>query len=400
MAEQTLGVRCGMTARIALALAILLTPGVACAADAVARVAVTRVDPTVASAQALVGRLQPIGTFKHGDLLRFSGAGGALAAEIMPAARRAEQFRCKIEGSSADWVFAYREITVAGRPPTQSLVVQRYEFDRIQTGGVWSATFTIRAGTVASIDGRAGTGTDYGRVTVSTSGGALRFQLTGRKMTPDGRMIVVTGNTFYELRAKAPRTVREHLMPLVRSLCGEDVFAAAAGDVYRAWPDIPADQRVIERVRQVLPALDSPLPAERAAASQQLLNLGDAGVLAALRIDRTPLSPEQAGRLDAFIAHHEHRRFAAAQEARNDAWFLIDCLEFDDPAVRKLALDDLSRIWGKPIDFASDAPAPKRAESTDLLREAASAMLAVPAPATTRPAAHHLPFTPKPAVLE
>ena len=390
-------------ARIALGLAVLAMPGarIACAADAVARVALTRVDPVVASAKALVGRLPSIGTFKHADLLRFSAAGGSLSVEIMPAARRDGQFRCKIEGSDADWIFAYREITLAGRPMTPSLVVQRYDFTQIDTGGIWSTTLNIRADAVISMDGRAGSGTDYGRVTVTTVGGALRLQVFGRKLAPDGKTIIVQGNTYRDLRIKASKPFRLHLLPLVRGLCGEDVFAAAAGDVYRAWPEIPADERVIQRVRQVLPAMDSPLPTERAAASQRLTELGAQGVLAALHIDRAPLSPEQTGRLDAHIARHEHRGFATAQEARSDAWFLIDCLEFDDPVVRKLAAEDLSRLWGRPIAFDVDAPATKRTELADALREMASARQFTPATTpATRPGAQHVPFVPRPVASE
>ena len=368
------------------------------AADAVAKIAI-RTDSTIASARAMVNRLQPVGTFRHEDLLRLSAAGGMLMAEIMPAARRVGQHRFNIEGSSADWILTYNE-GPAGRPPAELLVLHRYDFKQADAGGIWSTTLHIRSSMVSSVEARAVTGVDHGRISLTHLNGVVRLAVYDRKLAPGG-LVNLQASTLHDLRAQGPRQFRQYVIPLLKSVCGRDPFMAAPADVYRTFDQIPADPQVIQQIRRVLPALDSPLPMEREEGSRQLLPLGGQGVLAALRMDRTPLSPEQSGRLDAFIARYEDRRFSTAQEARSDASFLIDCLEFDDPAVRTLAAGELARLLDQPIDLDPAAPADKRSKLADTLRETAlkTRISAATRPAT-RPAAPRAHFNPQPAASE
>src|SRR5207248_5323440 len=93
---------------------------------------------------------------------------------------------------------------------------------------------------------------------------------------------------------------------------------------------------------------------------------GPPAVLAALRIDPSRLTPEQRGRLNAFV--ERHTLWSDPSEARRDVRFLIDCLELDDPAVRAAALVDLRAVARRDIAFDLDAAPIAR-------RQAAAALL-------------------------
>jgi hypothetical protein len=122
-----------------------------------------------------------------------------------------------------------------------------------------------------------------------------------------------------------------------------------AGDVYGVFTEVQADQQVTQKIEALLPELDSPSSPIRDAASQRLMALGPAGVLAALRLDSSALTDEQRGRLGELVARHRRRDLADPAAARKDPNFLADCLEYDDPAVRRAAKATLERAVGQPV---------------------------------------------------
>jgi hypothetical protein len=71
---------------------------------------------------------------------------------------------------------------------------------------------------------------------------------------------------------------------------------------------------------------------------KELGALGDAGVLAVVRLDATSLTPEQAGRVSEFLTARDH---GANYAGRSDRALLIDLLEMDNPAIRAAAAKEL-----------------------------------------------------------
>src|SRR5204862_3670679 len=122
---------------------------------------------------------------------------------------------------------------------------------------------------------------------------------------------------------------------------------------------IPADPVAVENLRAVLADLNAESAATRAAAAKKIQSLGEDGVHAALRIDRTDLTPEQSARLDALIRRDSIWPDPAA-EARSDPRFLADCLADDDAAVRSAALTSLRALMRHEVPFDLNASAAAR----------------------------------------
>jgi hypothetical protein len=144
--------------------------------------------------------------------------------------------------------------------------------------------------------------------------------------------------------------LRNYLLPLLKEVCGTNPLRPRAGDVYRAFPAIPADPVAVEKLRSVLGDLDAESPAARASAAQKLQSLGESGVHAALCLDRSDLTPEQSARLDALIQRDSIWPDPAAA-ARADPRFLADCLACEDAAVRAGALKSLRTMMHREVAF-------------------------------------------------
>ena len=150
------------------------------------------------------------------------------------------------------------------------------------------------------------------------------------------------------------REMRIYLLPLLARLSKANPLRPRAGDVYRAFPTIPADPAAVARVQALLPDLEAPSPQDREAASKRIAALGDPGVLALLRTDRSALAPEQGARVDALIAANSTLREPASWV--RDIYFLTDCLAYaDDPAVRVAALNAVRVVAGDEVLFDPSA---------------------------------------------
>jgi HEAT repeat protein len=144
--------------------------------------------------------------------------------------------------------------------------------------------------------------------------------------------------------------------------------------------------KVVQRLETLLPDLDSPAFPVRDSASSRLEALGPAGVLAALRADVSNLTDEQRGRLAAFIRQNRNRTFEDPAAARKDVNFLIDALEYDDPAVRAAAREQLGQIFGHTVKFDVALTGDALTTAIDDLRKEAAALSAASAQPTTKPA--------------
>jgi hypothetical protein len=149
--------------------------------------------------------------------------------------------------------------------------------------------------------------------------------------------VLVRSTTARQLKIEHPTEVRDYLAPVMRQLSGgRSPLAPTAGDVYRAFPDLPLDPASEKAVRQILPRLANPEPAVRQKASTELMDLGPRGVQAAMKLDPNTLQPEAADRIAAFIATNTTDA-RPPDELRKDSEFLLDCLTDSDANVRAAA---------------------------------------------------------------
>jgi hypothetical protein len=169
------------------------------------------------------------------------------------------------------------------------------------------------------------------------------------------------------------RECRMYLVPLLKTIAPrENLLRPRAGDVYRVFNEIPADAETTRRVAALLPELEAESPAARDAASGKIEALGAPGVLAVLRMDRTEWTPEQTARLATIVRRHSTLNDSPAW--RRDIYFLTDCLDDGDPAVRQAALAAVRAIAGREVDFDVEAaPAARLAAAQEILRSLESA---------------------------
>jgi hypothetical protein len=164
------------------------------------------------------------------------------------------------------------------------------------------------------------------------------------------------------------RECRMYLVPLLKAIAPrENLLRPRAGDVYRVFDDIRADAEMITRVAALLPELEAQSPAARDAASAKIEALGAPGVLALLRLDRTEWTPEQTARLATIVQRQSTLTDPSAW--RRDIYFLTDCLDDADPAVRQAALGAVCAIAGRDVDFDVEAASQARlAAAQEILR--------------------------------
>jgi hypothetical protein len=191
-----------------------------------------------------------------------------------------------------------------------------------------------------------------------------------------------SAKSISELRAKYPEKFRQYFIPLLSKISDMSWLRPGATDVYSVFTEIPADPQVTARLQTLLPELDSDAFHIRDAASAQLLEMGPAGVLAALRTNLADLSDEQRAQLGRLIAAHRRRAEVALADARVDTAFLADCLEHDDVAVRQAAKSALGKVLGESVSFDPALSGTELGMAADGVRKKIAQMHA----ATTQPA--------------
>jgi hypothetical protein len=208
-----------------------------------------------------------------------------------------------------------------------------------------------------------------GRVMYHQSGKMITFSVMQWRAGPVQENILVgKAQTLDHLRAQHPREFRVYLVPLLAKLSDLRWLSPAASDYYAAFPEIPADPAVVQRVNNLLPDLDSDSPETRDRATRALLDLGPPGALAALRLDASLLSEEQKGRLARLVSRYRNHPEQDPLTARRDVGFLLDAFDFDDPRIRSAAHKALEQRIGHPIAFDENLPPSARGEALDELR--------------------------------
>ncbi len=313
--------------------------------------------------------VQPSRTFKWSDLLRLSLHDGKLVVDPLPSSdakafvRGDRRVIVEIENSPAIWA-----LSTAGRVwvDTQRKVPSDHfsawaSYDRgMPIDQLNPALVRITPGEntfigAGKLDGRELQVTFIYRDTQLGGVTLVVEPLGAQKAAP---LFSIHTNDMDELRAQKPSAVRAYVAPLLASIAGRNLFAPQAGDVYRVFSDIPADPEMTKKVDALLSQMESPSVEDRNAASSALDALGPGGILAAMRLDRTGLSPEECDRLDRAIDNHTLYR--SSNNLKSDPYFLLDCLENEDRAVRAAAKSALEKLTGKPIEYSPDLPAAQR----------------------------------------
>ena len=343
-----------------------------------------------ANAGAHYAQQQAGGRYRLESLLRVSLAGGMLRVEGATLSAPAP-LRVEVEGSDAIWAILPRPQWVAGgvmapSGPTDTNIMR---FDRGVTDDaeIWSTTVSQRQG-VLRIYGQS----VVGRVTYTQAANEATLAVTewaeggnGQGVRMDN-VFTARAPTLRELRGNDPVAFRKYMVPLLAKISDLSLLRPGAADVYGTFAAIPADDRVAARVRALLPDLDDDAFPVRDEASAQLAVLGAPGVLAILRLDTSDLTGEQRGRLSEAVGRHRRREIADPAAAVKDAEFLIDCLEYEDVAVRAAAKAALEGQLGQPlqIDVTAAAAAAARTAGADAVRTEIARRRA--AAATTQPA--------------
>lgn len=305
------------------------------------------------------------GTFKMDDLARFAVADGRIQCEwVGDNFPNGQARRIKLVGSDATWL-----VNRFNAGPNAFYNITRYDFDAPDTD-FWLIQFSFQQGVnVLTVYAQGGEACEVNRLFFTQQADAVALNLSGWENNRPRPMLAANATDLTRLRTDHPDEVRRFLIPLLRKITLQPILRPGAGDVYRAFPQIPAPSQATQRLTALLPALASPDPQRRERATADLRALGPAGALAALRYDRDALSPEQANRLAALIALHTRVGIDDPAAAARDPGFLLDCLEDDDPAVRAAAKPALEKVLGRTVDIDLNAPADKRAAAAaDALR--------------------------------
>jgi hypothetical protein len=287
-------------------------------------------------------------------LVMLAEENGRLSAKIVPPVDAKPQARFRVKG--VDGTFEVRAAGSfinrgGGRRPVGLPRVTRYEFEPATDDALWVAHLDAGDG-YFSINAQSLTG----RTSLVQNDDHVTFSLFRRD--PGGvfrQAFHADADSFRDLRAAHPREFEELVVPILSKFSDLPFLRPGPAEVYRAFADLPADPTVTERVVTLIPALAADAFPERDAASRQLADLGQPGVLAIMRLDAAQLAEltdEQRSRLAAVVA--ASRRFAPSFEpeaALQDPRFLADCLEDTDPAVRAAAKRQLEKVLGHAVEF-------------------------------------------------
>ena len=162
------------------------------------------------------------------------------------------------------------------------------------------------------------------------------FRLAADKYTPRKMRF----DEFSQVSMQVPELVSGFATPVLRRLGS----GRAAADVYTVFDQIPADPEVTRKIMPLIARLGSDDIAARDEAARELRTMGRPAMLAAMRLDRSMLSPEQTSRLASIRASEGWVRVSDLEAARTDESFLESCLEDEDPAVRLAAANTLAAV--------------------------------------------------------
>lgn len=303
------------------------------------------------------------GKFALSHLVRCTVVDGLLAVEVTRDVPDVEHaMRVEVEGSKGTWVVHRR---LRGRANAYTTFAW-YDFEAAEDR-VWSSSMTIRDNYLA-LASQVGDSTNGLRIRLTQSGRSLRFTVSQVENRRSRTVVSATATSVRELVTENPQAVRQYLDPAVRKITGRSLFKPGPADVYRVFDQINPDPEAAQKVISLLGKLESDSFKEREQASAALAEMGAPAVLAVLRLDESLHSAEVRVRLDSFVASQSGAMFGTIAEARQDPHFLIDCLEDEDPKVRRAAKEALEKVAGRAVEFDDSLTGEARAQALERLR--------------------------------
>jgi hypothetical protein len=197
----------------------------------------------------------------------------------------------------------------------------------------------------------------------------IRLTIRERDRTTDELVLDFRGNAadFVQLRLRHPAEVNQYIRPLLIQLHQDAALLQVSPAA--AWQVLAADFVPPEQLRRdiltLLPQLEADAYSQRQAAVRRLRALGQDGASTLRTLDFTKLTPQQTAEIDALLKPFSPLSPDEVRELGASPDFLLDCLYSDDPRLRRLAVERLRRVTGKPLPFSPDAPeATRQAEIT------------------------------------
>jgi hypothetical protein len=166
--------------------------------------------------------------------------------------------------------------------------------------------------------------------------------------------------TVADLSVDYPQPVDAYLRPIFRLFHQEQAaFAVDPATAYQVFaglwkddaPTVAVVNRVAPQADAAVAALGSDSYADREAALGKLRDLGEPAALHLADINLQKLNPEQAMRVELFLAPYLPLPDVMVVRLQSQPSFLLDCLTNSDGAIRRMALARLGRVLGKPIDL-------------------------------------------------
>jgi len=310
-----------------------------------------------------IDSLRPSGTYKQEELIRLDLADGGLKVATSLDTTGRTQRRVNVSDAAGAWLVSIQDFRRTNASSVM-LVVNRYDFEKVKPGEYWQTSLNVNDQYVMLQE----QGVE-GSAWFHQMAGMARLNVTSIQNGRGRAVLNFRASTLLQLYNEHPEEVRKYVIPMMLRIGGRNVLQPGAADVYAVFDEIPPDPATVRKLAALLPRLDAELFTDRDAASKDLAKLGPAGVLAAMRLDKSKLSREQKGRLDAFIATDRRRVVDDPLAMRKDTSFLLDALEDDDTAVRLAAKSCLEAAAGHPVTFDTSLAREPRTEAVEVVRK-------------------------------
>ena len=204
--------------------------------------------------------------------------------------------------------------------------------------------------------------------TTDTTQKFLSLKIIDQPANGQPRQLDAKAIDFRMLLVEQGDAMRGYVAPLLDELAGKVVLAPRAADVYRIWRDIPASAEGNAKLAAVLAELSDRDPQVRKSAEAKMNGADAALMLAAIRVPRAQLNSPQQGAILRFIERNQLVLDAQVERTREDLLYLIDCLDFEDRAVRERAKAGIERYIDEKIEFDLDLEGTLRTRAVQQLR--------------------------------
>jgi len=196
----------------------------------------------------------------------------------------------------------------------------------------------------------------------------LSMRITQQSAQGPPRGLEAKAVDFRMLMIEHGDAVRAYVAPLLDELAGKRLLAPRAADVYRVFRDVPASVEGVAKLAELLKDLADRDPGVRRKAESKLIAGGDDVMLAAIRAPLEKLSAPQQSAIQRSVEAQQTLLDSQLDRAREDIMFLIDCLDFDDRAVREKAKAGIERYTDEKIDFDLDLEGASRTKTVEQIR--------------------------------